>query len=366
MGAFEDDPTITDNDRIYMERAQATATVPLIFLNPDALDRAYFETHQKQINPSDIQVFREMMDSQISGISTRYPDEGILHIAGLSMDGRHFSLQQEIPAENDRDAFSYAFINLQGNNRTPSDLETSLFSRNPEAEYYWSGFWGMHEGSHAGFEHLAHNATLNFGQPGKNEALAINAELSADREGLEWLRSQGQEEVAQAVIDYRALNAFADPSHAATAILDDEPGVDATVEHFIAARQFTGVMLEAVGQDLNIDTFSVIDLSRSHPGALNNHVQRLFDEGRFDAASANPHVREFIEAYLGAYERQVSSQTQAPEADIDLRTDRTLLEQDRVAASPPEPDKTFPDETGATVNQSERTPETPAWVGPKL
>lgn len=329
MGVL-DDPGLTDADRIYIERAQATATVPLIFLNSNALDRAYYDNSQtKTINPADLDRIREMMDSQIAGISRRYPAEGIERIAGLSMDGRHFSMQQDIPAGEFRpgcEPFRYAFINMPRHGVAPTEMESLLFQSSPQAEYYWSGFWGGHEGNHAGFEHLSHGHTLNIENPGENEVLAINAELSADREGLEWLRSQGQEEVAQAVIDYRALHAFSDRSHAALAILADEPGTQATVEHFRAATEFQGVMTSVVERDLGLSQNGALELERLHPGAFHNHLRRLIDEGAFDNASQNPYVREFIVAYAGAYERQITNRRPDPEAGIDLRTDRTIID----------------------------------------
>lgn len=329
MGAFEDDPTVTDIDRIYMERAQATSTVPLIFLNPNALDRDYYISHQKTINPSDLDVVRGMMDSQIAGISSRYPEEAIRYFAETSMDGRHFSLQQSVPSrpgEPDSEPFRFAFINLEGNNRQAGDFERALFASSPQAEYYWSGFWGGHEGDHAGFEHLASGNTFNFEDPGKNEVLAVNAELSADRNGLDWLRSEGQDDIAQAVIDFRALNAFADRGHSATAILADEPGTEATVQHVRASTEFQGALMQVVGQDLGLAFFDVISLQRQHPGAFHSHLERLIDEGAFDQVSDNPHVREYIVAYSGAYQRQIADRTPDPEAHIDLRTDRSVID----------------------------------------
>lgn len=329
MGVLEDSE-LTASDRIYIERAQATATVPLIFLNPNDLDRTYFDTHGKTISPSDLDVVREMMDSQIAGISRRYPAEDIERIAGLSMDGRHFSMQQEIPAGEFRpgsEPFRYAFINMPRHGVAPTEMESLLFQSDPQAEYYWSGFWGGHEGNHAGFEHLSHGHTLNLSQPGENEALAMNAELSADREGLDWLRSEGREDIAQAVIDYRALNAFSDPSHAALAVLADEPGTQATVEHFTAARQFQGAILGVVQRDLGLESsFAAIELERAHPAAFQAHLRRLIDEGAFDHVSENPYVKEFVVAYADAYERQIANRRPDPEAGIDLRTDRSLID----------------------------------------
>ena len=329
----------TDEIRaVYMEQARATASVPLIFLDPDVLDREYFNSHSKTINPDDVTVVREMMDSQIAGISARYSDEDILTIAGHSIDGRRFSIQQNIPTvpdDPDSETFRFAFINLQGNNRTPTELDTAIMQSSPEAAYYWSGFWGRHEGNHAGFEHLASGHSNNFGNPGKNELLAINAELNADRDGIAWLESEGQFDLAQAVIDYRVLNAGTDPIHAAAAVLGDQPEQDATLEHFQAARGFSGAMIEAVGQDLGLSPFEVIDLERAEPDAFYGHVNRLFEDGAFEDVSGNPHIRDFIETYLGAYERRVLGREPLPQQGLDAENPVSPLPEP-VADLPPD------------------------------
>ncbi len=321
MAGEEDQNDTNDIHAVYMEQARATSSVPLVFLDPNALDREYFLSHSKTIHSDDVPVFREMMDEQISGISDRYTDEDILVIAGYSIDGRRFSIQQNIPTipdDPESETLRFAFINLQGDNRTPTELEASILQSSPDAAYYWSGFWGRHEGHHAGFEHLASGHANNFGNPGPNELLAINAELSADQDGIAWLESEGQHDLAQAVMDYRVLLAGSDPIHAAAAILGDQPDQSATLEHFQAARGFNGAMIEAVGQELGLNSFEVVDLQRAEPDSFHSHVSRLFESGAFEGTSDNPHIQEFVEAYVGAYQRQVLDRDPLPEPAPDL------------------------------------------------
>lgn len=318
MSEQEEQQQVSPANEVYMRMVRATADVPVIFLDPNALDREYFLQHGKTVSPDDIARVREMIESQLPGISERYPDEAIERLAGLSIDGRHFSLQQEIPpSPDDPDGvpFRYAFINLEGNHRVLDGVGATVVESSPLGEVYWNGFWGIHEGNHAGFEHLPHGPANNHGNPGEDEANGMNAELVADREGLDWLLQKGQPDIAQAVIDYRALNAAADPLHSATAVLADEPDQRATVEHFIAARAFTGAMLEAVAQDRNINSFEAITIMNGDPETFNGHVRRLLAQGAFDNVSENPYVREYIEAYSGAVQRQITEVRLAREAE---------------------------------------------------
>ncbi len=315
----QQDYTVSPANQVYMAMVRATADNPVIFLDPNVLDREYFMANNKTVSAEDMIRVRDMMDAQIPGISQRYPDEGIQRIAGLSIDGRHFSMQQEIPpSPNDPDGepFRYAFINLQGSNIEPEGVGATVIESSPLGEVYWNGFWGIHEGNHVDFEQHAHSPANNYANPGENEANAINAELTADREGIDWLMRKGQPDIAQAVIDFRALNAFSDPQHSAAAVLADEPGQSATVEHFSAARTFDGVMRGVVGRDLGLDTSQVTSMMRIDVETFNGHVSRLLEEGAFDNVSDNPYVREYIEAYSGAVQRQITDVRLAREAEL--------------------------------------------------
>lgn len=315
----QQDYTVSAANQVYMTMVRATADNPVIFLDPNVLDREYFLANNKTVSPEDIIRVREMIDAQIPGISQRYPDEGILRIAGLSIDGRHFSMQQEIPpspGDPNGEPFRYSFINLQGDNVQPEGIGAAVIEGSPLGEVYWNGFWGIHEGNHVDFKQHAHGEASNFDNPGEDEANAMNAELSADREGLDWLISKGQPEIAQALIDYRALNAVSDPLHSAAAILADEPGERATAEHFRAARTFNGAMLEVVGRDVGLNTFQLTTMMRTDVETFNGHVQRLLEEGAFDDVSDNPYVREYIEAYSGAVQRQITDVRLAREAEL--------------------------------------------------
>lgn len=315
----QQDYTVSPANQVYMTMVRATADNPVIFLDPNVLDREYFLAHGKTVSPEDTRRIREMMDAQIPGISQRYPDEGIQRIAGLSIDGRHFSMQQEIPPspdDPDGEPFRYAFINLQGSNIEPEGVGATVIESSPLGEVYWNGFWGIHEGNHVDFEQHAHGPANNLDNPGENEANGMNAELTADRGGIDWLMRKGQPDIAQAVIDFRALNAFSDPQHSAAAVLADEPGQSATVEHFSAARTFDGVMRGVVGRDLGLDTFQVTSMMRTDVETFNDHVSRLLEEGAFDNVSENPYVREYIEAYSGAVQRQITDVRLAREAEL--------------------------------------------------
>lgn len=315
----QQDYTVSPANQVYMAMVRATADNPVIFLDPNVLDREYFMANNKTVSAEDMNRVRDMMDAQIPGISQRYPDEGIQRIAGLSIDGRHFSMQQEIPPspdDPDGEPFRYAFINLQGSNIEPEGVGATVIESSPLGEVYWNGFWGIHEGNHVDFDQHAHGPANNYAHPGENEANGMNAELVADREGIDWLMRKDQPEIAQAVIDYRALNAAADPLHAATAILGDEPDQRATVEHFVAARTFTGAMLQVVAEDQGIDTFQAIGIMNGDTETFNGHVQRLLTEGAFDNVSDNPHVRDFVEAYSDAVQRQITDVRLTREAEL--------------------------------------------------
>lgn len=319
MSGEENTPIIlSDRDSTYVQMLRETSQLTnLAFINPDAFNREHFEMEGK-IDHADIEIMRRMIDSQLPGYSSVFDDRRIGNLVRASLEDGPFAKRYGIGPGEDPQPFG--LVNLQGSHYDDSyEYMPTVAFRPPQQlnplpgeDFYWDGFWGVHEGTH-----------LNDTNPplrGSDEIVGpseMNRELTSDRAGIAWLRSQGQEDMVQAVIDYRALSAASDPEHAATAILADQPEQEATLEHYQAARNFANIMNTVVANDLEITEGDAQSMSKIHEFEFAGHVRRLLDSGAFDENGASqPYVRDFIEAYTGAVMRRVIDQPMVrPELD---------------------------------------------------
>ena len=309
-------------DQVYRRMVLETAQVPVVFLDPDAFNRQYYMDHGKTVDPADISVVRNMIESQMPGAAANASDEDMAGMVARSMNGGPFALRLSIPPsadDPDGKPRPFGLVNLQGRNNDqaheylPGVAAHTLefLSVDARDETLWDGFWGIHEGNHINQPEYSSEGMT----PDERALNVMNRELESDLRGMDWLARKGRPDLAQDLTDYRALSATSDPTHSATAILSDEPGTQATLEHFQASRKFVGTMWGVVANDLGIGHFDAMHMHRSDEETFNGHVQRLLTEGAFDNADPNPNVREYIEAYSGAVQRQITDRRVAQEME---------------------------------------------------
>lgn len=304
-------PVLSARDQVFVQLVRQTSEVQdIAFINPDVFNRAAFDQDGK-VDPADIAVMRQMIDAQLPGRSVHFNDEQITSLVRNSLTSGPFARRYEFPEDGaapNAPVTPFALVNLQGKGLDHRDeYMPTVASRSPDVlapipgeDVYWDGFWGIHEGTHPD-----QPVYTGGGTGDENAADIMNRELEADRAGIAWLRAKGQEDMVQALIDFRALSAANDPTHAALAVLADEPDQMATVEHIGAAAKFTNVMDRVVMTDLGISEQELGDMKKFDEPEYARHVQRLLDAGAYDNADPNPHMREFIAAYAGAVQRRI-------------------------------------------------------------
>jgi len=304
-------PFLSARDQVFVQLVRQTSNIQdIAFINPDAFNRGHFEKSGK-VDPADITVMRQMIDAQLPGRSSFFSDSWISNRIAESLTNPPFARRYQFEdgqAAPGVPSTPFAVVSLQGSRADHRDEYLPLVAGRsaevlapiPGEDVYWDGFWGIHEGTHPG-----QPAYMGQGTDDENATDIMNRELEADRVGIAWLRAKGQEDMVQALIDFRALSAANDPTHAALAVLADEPNQLATVDHLGAAAKFTNVMDRVVISDLGISEQELGDMKKFDEPAYAQHVQRLLDAGAYDNADPNPHIREFIAAYAGAVQRRI-------------------------------------------------------------
>lgn len=299
-------------DQVYVRLVRETSDVSdIAFINPDAFNALHLKQNGT-VDPADVETMRRTIDAQIPGRSSHFTDAQIARLVESSLENGPFARRYEFPEEQ----APFAIVNLQGTGLDHRDeymplvagRELEVLADIPGEDVYWDGFWGIHEGTHPNQPVFGEHATHD-----NSNADVMDRELEADRAGLAWLRAKGQDDMAQALIDFRALSASVDPTHAAIAVLGENPNTQAGTDVYQAAAKFEGAMDFIVGQDLGLSDADVTQMRLLREEEYAGHVSRLLGEGAYDNVDPNPYIREFIEAYAGAVQRQITDRRVARE-----------------------------------------------------
>lgn len=303
---------MTARDQVYVRLVRETSEVSdIAFINPDAFNALHLKQNGT-VDPADVETMRRTIDAQLPGRSSHFTDAQIARLVESSIENGPFTRRYEFPEEQ----APFAIVNLQGTGLDHrdeymplvADRELEVLSDIPGEDVYWDGFWGIHEGTHPNQPVFGEHTS-----PDESNADVLSRELEADRAGLAWLRAKGQDDMAQALIDFRALSASVDPMHAGIAVLDDTPGTQAGTEVYQAAAKFEGAMDFVVGQDLGLSDADVTEMRLLREEEYAANVNRLLGQGAYDNVDPNPYMREFIEAYAGAVQRQITDRRVARE-----------------------------------------------------
>lgn len=319
LGNIDPAHPVSARDQVYVRLVRETSEISdIAFINPDAFNALHIKQNGT-VDPADIITMRQMIDAQLPGRSSHFDHRQIARLVEASLEAGPFARRYEFPeAGTPEEQAPFAIVNLQGTNLDHRDeympevagRDLEILADIPGEDIYWDGFWGIHEGTHPNQPIYEHLATFD-----ESNADIMDRELEADRAGLAWLRAKGQDEMAQALIDFRALSASADPMHAGIAVLDDAPGTQAGVEVYHAAAKFEGAMDSVVGQDLGLSDADITQMRLLREEEYATHVNRLLGEGAYDNVDPNPYIREYIEAYAGAVQRQIIDRRVARELD---------------------------------------------------
>jgi hypothetical protein len=182
----------------------------------------------------------------------------------------------------------------------------------PGTDEDWAAYIGHHEGRHTTSEQE------------RNYTWHLDREVDSDRESIRRLRSMGKGDVADAIIDFRALSAWrGGQTHATGIFIDQNPGPMPTNTDAIDAaanfRQHAETMVdnylknlsEGEMHNLGIDYDADWNYS-NNPDEFVAVMHRLLDEGHFDNLT-NPYEKQYMQAFVDAYERRI-----IPEIEVDM------------------------------------------------
>ncbi|HTK84203.1 MAG TPA: hypothetical protein VL625_03875 [Patescibacteria group bacterium] len=218
----------------------------------------------------------------------------------------------------------------------------------PGPDWMWDKAIGIHEGTHA------KQADVDPNLPAPEQLrLTIQREAESDRAAIEFLRKQGREDMAQTLIDARALGAAEDPTHATGLMIAQNGPINVTPAQADAAGKFKAEMDQGVANKLGITVDQAKDLQKKDPRKYIDTVDGLLKD---NAIGSTPEVKQFMEQYAGAYRREVVDKNVKPGQN-------KKAEAANDTEAPTEPTQTQLAQTLPTLTQYYRTDSTVRYGG---
>ena len=314
MGLFKDLKRLFSDN--YKDGAEAISNKPVVFLDPNDFDVDVINNNANNgvaagtgqlVGQDNIDAAREMLEEQRPGYEATLTDAQVENLIILSLSRGPFAT---VINHNGSD---FCLINEpldmidHKNELMPllAHTDKSVLGVIPGWDKIWDFAIGAHEGAHCNQPQVS----ASLPEPQLSMAILQN-EVGADQIAVDWLRDNGYEQIAQALIDYRALSAAADPTHASSALIDAPPPATVTADHISAAAGFKDAMFDGVAAAEGISRADAEALLASDPERFLNVVRQEMANGAFDGASntltgGNQYMKDYIDDYVGAYQRQV-------------------------------------------------------------
>ncbi len=223
---------------------------------------------------------------------------------------------------------SFVVVNTQGANadskneiaRVMSGIRADRLKTVPGTTAIWDRLVGEHEGEHGNRD--------NVNAPTLREIIV--EEARADLQSLQWLRANGHNDVAQALMDYRVLSAVhsADATHATGVALIAGNVNGITNDYMFAARNMGAAILQAVSDEHGLGSErNALRMLEYNPGRFIRTVERALNRGEFSGPGVSPDMEDHVKAYIAAFRRQVDGITppvpSGARASVDLENGTT-------------------------------------------
>jgi hypothetical protein len=288
---------------------ESVTDVPVVYLDPkdfnlslDGLDidsPSFVDDAiaKNNITDQDIQNFRASLEEQRPGFTDEMTDHDLA--GGMLLSAMKGPFAAQLEHEGERiclvNKLSESFDEKHEIANALAHLPEGSITNIPGDDNMWHRAIGIHEGVHCSQEF---NEVAN---PNDEDAITLTRESEADLGVYEYFEYRGENEFVQAMKDYRAIGASDDPTHATTALIDDEV-IHATPDHIDAAEKAMDSIILTVQEHLGYSSpADVGNLATNNPEEFTATVNHLVDTGEFDA---NPILKEYVEDMIDAYERQ--------------------------------------------------------------
>ncbi len=190
----------------------------------------------------------------------------------------------------------------------------------PGTDAIWDRAIGEHEGEHGNRTTISSPTTRQ----------SILEEFRGDTTALRWLRANGHNDVAQALVDYRVLTAVHSfkADHATGVALIDNDISKITSDYVSAAEQMRSKVLNAVSNEHGLGSErNALRMVEYNPGRFIRTVERALARGEFKGGDASPDLETHVKAYIEAFRRQVDGITppvpSGARASVDLENGTT-------------------------------------------
>ncbi len=185
---------------------------------------------------------------------------------------------------------------IRNNVSLMSGVPFHLLKPLPGTQDQWRQFIDDHERQHCNHTHT------------QDPVARLNLEIEADNAAIQKLRSQGQTQMAQAVLDLRIIGAVMDSrriDHATGFFIGSSTSV-ASQQDMNTIANLRSHMTEEVAKKLGVSRETADALFESDPKKFNQTVKELLKEGKFNSQSS-PKEARFVQMYLDAFERRVNA-----------------------------------------------------------
>lgn len=279
----------------YEKGVESTSYMPVIYIDPNKFT----------LGQPGAQEVRKQLEEQMPGSSARFNDKDLQDIANAALLSGPFATNALI---KDRDGGDVCLVNKPNGTiinpdhalesfgiAGPGAMDRRHLKDLPGSVEEWQYRVGKHEG-----EHCNQLETDTVTPEGKCRYL--ENETRSDRQAIRTLREEGKNDIAQALIDVRAIAAAnGDADHATGIFIDDADSPTITPEITAAAREFKDVMVAEVAKRQGLSVAEAEKLRHADPRAFTATVDEAMKDGAFD--QKGPYTKRYIQAYSGAVDR---------------------------------------------------------------
>lgn len=301
----------------FQDGVRSVTTLPTVFLNPADFHREHV-LRTGEVHPDDIKKARDVI--RLQGVDdSGFSDRQLAILVRRSLAGP-FGHAMDVDDVNGKPTRICLANGPEGAIRGRSDsllkqagIDPAKLSLIPGWEQHRERIFGIHEGTHCAQDMNTKGMTEE-----QKDIFLLGREAEGDRAAVKWLRDNNLPDVAQALIDIRALGSLnGDDARHATAILIDNPTVASSQLHIDAARDFKFQMVMAVSADRKLTMEQAVDMFVNSRDEFVRCVDRILARGGFTPAknadvNNNPHIEEYVRAYAGAYHRQIIDRRPSP------------------------------------------------------
>jgi len=316
MSDFDD---FDDSDLSNFKQGAAdTSNIPIIHIDPNAFEGLSLDLSEGKgiglgdVTPEHADIMREMLESQSPGV-TKNVSDGVMEATVVKLlnagpsavpitDANGSSvcvitgIHDSISSESDIKQV------LSGNAlKDTSSIETDL----SDIQYAI----GAHEGEHCNQD----NSELKNLEGEERAAAILEGEINADKVSIDALKENRGVDYTEDLTTMRNLDAASDGGAHATGIsLSDTTPIELSDDQAFAAANFLQIQNEAVAEELGISVKEVEILPATDPDKYNEALDKLIDEGAFNA-DLDPDANEYVEDYIKATREEQIKQEELEE-----------------------------------------------------